>query len=155
MLSPQQATARARQLRKGAPDAENRLWYVLRNRNLAGRKFVRQFAIDPYIADFACREAALVIELDGGQHADSASDARRTAHLNREGYTVLRFWNNEVMSNRDGVVLAILSVIEDAPLPGLRLWPAIPHSSGPAARGMRASDGANAERTRADGEPRP
>ena len=86
---------RPRELRRNASIAENRLWYVLRNRGLAGLKFVRQFPVGPYITDFACREAALVIELDGGQHADNATDAVRTAFLNTEGYSVLRFWNDD------------------------------------------------------------
>jgi very-short-patch-repair endonuclease len=146
VLSPAQATIRARQLRKQAPDAENYLWYVLRNRNVKGCKFVRQFAIDPYIADFACREAALIIELDGGQHATSAKDESRTAYLNREGYSVLRFWNNEVLENRDGVLTAILSVLQGAPLADLRYFPAHPSPAGRGKRGIRASGGALAAR---------
>ena len=115
---------RSRQLRKNASMAENRLWYVLRNRGLAGHKFVRQLAIGPYIADFACREIGLIIELDGGQHATSTTDAGRTAYLNAQGYSVLRFWNNDVLENRDGVLIAILSVIDGAPSPDLRFAPA-------------------------------
>ena len=111
---------RPRELRRNASIAENRLWYVLRNRGLAGLKFVRQFPVGPYITDFACREAALVIELDGGQHADNATDAVRTAFLNAEGYSVLRFWNDEVLNHRDTVCELILGVIDGAPSPDRR-----------------------------------
>ena len=135
-------TARPRQLRQNASIAENRLWYMLRNRNLEGHKFVRQFPFGPFIADFACREAALIVELDGGQHADNWADEKRTAFLNAEGYSVLRFWNNEVFENRDGVLSAILRVIEGAPSPDLRFAPATLSPSGRGIRGRRAADGA-------------
>ena len=137
-------TTRPRQLRQNASIAENRLWYVLRNRGLAGRKFIRQFPIGPYIVDFACREAALVVELDGGQHAENASDATRTAFLNKEGYSVLRFWNSEVLGNRDGVVSTILRVIEGSPSPDLRFAPATLSPRGRGVRGLRAADSAKA-----------
>ena len=108
---------RPRQLRKNASVAENRLWYVLRNRGLARQKFVRQLAVGPYIADFVCRELGLIIEVDGGQHSDSTGDAARTDYLNMQGYSVLRFWNSEVVENMDGVFSAILRVIEGSPSP--------------------------------------
>ena len=130
---------RSRQLRKNASMAENRLWYVLRNRGLAGHKFVRQLAIGPYIADFACREIGLIIELDGGQHATSTTDAGRTAYLNAQGYSVLRFWNNDVLENRDGVLIAILSVIDGAPSPDLRFAPATLSPMGRGIGGIRAA----------------
>ena len=117
-------TTRPRQLRRNASDAENRLWYVLRNRGLNGLKFVRQFPIGPYIADFACREAALIVELDGGQHAGNAADDIRTAFLRAEGYSVLRFWNDQVLTSRDTVCDLILGVIEGSPSPDLRFAPA-------------------------------
>jgi very-short-patch-repair endonuclease len=117
-------STRPRQLRRDASIAENRLWYVLRNRNLVGLKFVRQFPVGPCFADFVCREMALIVELDGGQHEDNAGDVKRTAFLNAEGYSVLRFWNNEVLDNRDGVVSTILRVIEGSPSPDLRFAPA-------------------------------
>ncbi|MEX0852035.1 MAG: DUF559 domain-containing protein, partial [Bauldia sp.] len=85
-------------------DAERRLWQRLRNRQL-GVKFRRQMPIDRFIADFGCEEARLVIELDGGQHALAVSkDRERTAVLSSAGYLVLRFWNNDVLSNIEGVV---------------------------------------------------
>ena len=122
---------------------------MLRNRQIGGFKFVRQLAVEPFIADFACREAALIIELDGGQHATSMSDAARTAFLNGEGYSVLRFWNNDVLSNREGVLEAILSVLHKAPLEGLKYSPADSATSGLGRRGVRASDGARSTQTEA------
>jgi very-short-patch-repair endonuclease len=136
-------TTRQRQLRRNATDAENRLWYVLRNRGLGGWKFVRQSPVGPYIADFACREAALIVELDGGQHADNTRDERRTAYLNAQGYGVLRFWNNEVLQNRDGVRWAIQSTIEGSPSPDLRFAPATLSPRGRGTRGARGAMGAS------------
>ena len=130
---------RPRELRRNASIAENRLWYVLRNRGLAGLKFVRQFPVGPYITDFACREAALVIELDGGQHADNATDAVRTAFLNAEGYSVWRFWNDEVLNHRDTVCELILGVIDGSPSPDLRFAPATLSPMGRGIRGLRAA----------------
>jgi very-short-patch-repair endonuclease len=130
---------RPRQLRKNATLAENHLWYILRNRGVASHKFVRQLAIGPYIVDFACREIALIIELDGGQHAVSTTDAARTAYLNTQGYSVLRFWNNEALDNRDGVVHAILSVIDGSPSPDLRYAPATLNPLGRGISGIRAA----------------
>ena len=94
----------ARRLRRASTDAETRLWGRLRARQIEGAKFVRQFPIGPHVADFACREARLVIELDGGQHADSATDGARTELIEAHGYTVIRFWNNDVLANTDGVL---------------------------------------------------
>ena len=132
-----------RQLRRNATDAENRLWYVLRNRGLGGHKLVRQIAIGPFIADSVCRETALIVELDGGQHAESADDLRRTTYLNVEGYGVWRFWNADVMRNRDGVVWAIPSTLEGSPSPNLRFAPATLSPGGRGTRGARAAGGAN------------
>lgn len=97
-------TPTARKLRRTMTDAERRLWAGLRNRQIEGAKFVNQFPIGPHVADFACREARLVIELDGGQHAESVTDAARTALIEAHGYTVIRFWNNDVLANTDGVL---------------------------------------------------
>jgi len=95
----------ARTLRNNATDAERLLWQQLRLLKSEGRHFRRQVAIDTYVADFACFYPKLVVELDGGQHADAtAYDARRTAYLNGEGFQVLRFWNNDVFENLEGVV---------------------------------------------------
>ncbi len=132
-------TTRPSQLRRNASSAENRLWHVLRNRGLNGFKFVRQFPVRPYITDFACREAALVIELDGGQHAEDAADEIRTAFLNAEGYSVLRFWNDEVLKSPDTVCELILGVIEGSPSPDLRFAPATLSPMGRGIRGRRAA----------------
>ena len=100
---------RARELRRQRTDAEARLWSALGGRRLGGWKWKRQVPWGPFILDFLCVDALLVVELDGSQHADHvAYDARRTAFLGRDGLRVLRFWNSEVLENRDGVCLAIL-----------------------------------------------
>jgi very-short-patch-repair endonuclease len=103
---------RARQLRRTSTDVERRIWSVLRDRRLSRYKFRRQHPIGPYVVDFACTKHALVIELDGGQHADSASDACRTAWLESHGWSVIRFWNNDVLNNTDGVIETILRVLQ-------------------------------------------
>jgi very-short-patch-repair endonuclease len=102
---------RARQLRAQLTDAEMRLWMHLRRRQLNGAYFRKQCPIGPYIADFACLDAKLIIELDGSQHADSASDASRDAWLTRHGYRTLRFWNNDVLQNMEGVIIAITAAL--------------------------------------------
>jgi very-short-patch-repair endonuclease len=102
-------TARARELRRQHTDAEARLWDGLRAHRLGGWKWKRQVPWGPYFLDFLCVEAALVVEVDGGQHAERADyDERRTAYLERSGLRVLRFWNFDVLTNRDGVCVAIL-----------------------------------------------
>jgi len=101
--------ARARQLRRDHTGPEARLRHALRAGRLGGWKWKRQVPWGPYFVDFLCVEAGLVVEVDGGQHADQvAYDARRTAYLERSGLRVLRFWNSDVMTNRDGVCLTIL-----------------------------------------------
>ena len=106
-MTEKRLTPIARKLRRDQTDAEKLLWSKLRNRQLEDTKFVRQFPIDPYIADFACRSLKLVIELDGGQHADNPADAERTRSIEAQGYRVIRFWNNNVSSNIEGVLQAI------------------------------------------------
>ena len=101
---------RARALRRGDTDAEARLWNAVRAGRLEGLKWKRQVPFGPYIVDFLCRDAGLVVELDGGHHAHQAAyDARRTAFLERAGLRVLRVWNTEVLTNRDGVCANILA----------------------------------------------
>ena len=98
----------ARQLRRRGTDAERRLWSRLRNRQVGGVKFRRQAPIGAFIADFASVEARLVIEIDGSQHADAVeADRLRSDALGDAGYLVLRFWNNDVLGNIDGVVREI------------------------------------------------
>jgi very-short-patch-repair endonuclease len=84
-------------------EVEKRLWTLLRGRGVEGYKFRRQRPIGPFIADFACIEEQIIIEVDGGQHADNAADERRTAWLAARGWRVLRFWNHDVLHNIDGV----------------------------------------------------
>lgn len=121
------ATNRARRLRQEQTEAEYRLWYQLSRRELCGYKFVRQVPLGPYVVDFLCRSKRLIVEIDGEQHAESAADEVRTVYLNRHGYSVLRFWNHEVLRERDSVLDAILSVLDEQ-LPGapysLRFAPA-------------------------------
>jgi very-short-patch-repair endonuclease len=102
---------RARRLRQSSTDAERRMWSTLRDRRLIKYKFRRQHPIGQYIVDFACTEHRVAIELDGGQHADNAADARRTAWLEGQGWTVTRFWSNDVLSNTNGVVETILRAL--------------------------------------------
>ncbi|MDP6390490.1 MAG: DUF559 domain-containing protein, partial [Alphaproteobacteria bacterium] len=98
----------ARELRQNPTDAEQRLWAALRRKQLGGHRFRQQVPLGPYVVDFACLRAKLVIEVDGGQHADrSDHDARRDRWLASGGYRVLRFWNSEVAENFDGVLAAI------------------------------------------------
>ncbi len=105
----------ARRLRRDQTDAERVLWFRLRDRRLSGWKFRRQVPIDRYIVDFCCAETKLVVELDGGQHdQDRARDEVRTGLLEAKGYRVLRFWNNDVLSNSDGVLTSILGNLEQS-----------------------------------------
>jgi very-short-patch-repair endonuclease len=102
---------RARALRIRPTDAERKLWYALRDRRFAGFKFRRQVPLGPFIADFVCFEERLVIEVDGGQHADSLQDRRRDRWLAANRFRVLRFWNNEVLSNLEGVMTVLAQTL--------------------------------------------
>jgi very-short-patch-repair endonuclease len=116
------ATRLARRLRRNATIAEQRLWNRLRSRALHGMKFVRQEPVGPYIVDFVCREHRLIIEVDGGQHCDSERDAIRDRWLRDHDYKVLRFWNNDVIENTDGVLETIASGLrEGSPSPSPRV----------------------------------
>jgi very-short-patch-repair endonuclease len=104
---------KARRLRREMTDAERLLWGQLRQRQIAGLKFRRQHPLGGFIVDFVCIEAGLVIEVDGGQHGErQCEDEARTAWLNSQGYRVLRFWNNEVLQNLDGVREAIWTELQ-------------------------------------------
>jgi very-short-patch-repair endonuclease len=121
-----EALARARDLRRSGTEAENRLWSALRGRRLEGFKFRRQMWIGSFIADFCCMEAKLVVEVDGSQHGERAAHDRvRSEALGKEGYRVLRFWNNEVLEELDSVLTAIRS----------ELLTRVPSPSHPARRG--------------------
>ena len=101
-------TDTAKVLRKNSTDAENLLWKHFRRKELTGLKFRRQQPIDHYIVDFVCFARRVVIEVDGGQHAiEKDKDVERDAYLTRNGFKVLRFWNNEVLENIEGVLEVI------------------------------------------------
>ncbi|CAN5127116.1 hypothetical protein BH11PSE4_BH11PSE4_23900 [soil metagenome] len=102
----------ARVLRRDATDAERLMWQLLRDRRLQNIKLRRQVPIGPFVADFASIAHRLVVELDGGQHIDSAYDIRRDAFMAAEGWRLLRFWNNDVMQNREGVLTVIIEAAE-------------------------------------------
>jgi very-short-patch-repair endonuclease len=99
----------SRKLRANQTDPETKLWNRIRNRQINGDKFVRQEPIGRYICDFVCREKLVVIEVDGGQHSESASDEVRDRYLRTQGYRVMRFWNNDVLSN----IECVLTVIDE------------------------------------------
>ena len=108
----------ARQLRKASTDAERYLWLHLRTKQLAGLRFRRQHPIGPYIVDFVCLEKRLVVELDGGQHQiQEKKDKIRDEWLTSEGYTVLRYWNDEVFTNIAGILEAISNACAQTPSP--------------------------------------
>ena len=105
----------ARILRRDRTEAEARLWRYLRNRQMEGAKFRFQAPVGPYVADFLCVEARLIVELDGGQHGVQVEkDAVRTKALEAAGYTVIRFWNNEVLANTEGVLETIRLAVLNA-----------------------------------------
>jgi very-short-patch-repair endonuclease len=135
-------TRRARGLRRTQTPAEARLWSKLRNRGLAGHKFVRQEPIGPYFADFLCRERALIVEVDGATHStdeELAQDARRTEFLEAKGYTVLRVLNTEVVNELDGVLERIFLALEQRAASGL--IPQAPHPDPLPASGERERNG--------------
>jgi very-short-patch-repair endonuclease len=112
---------RARQLRRDQTDAEQRLWARLRDRQLCGAKF-RRHPIGPYVADFCCPQGKLIVELDGGQHAEEVeADEKRSRYLEAKGYRVLRFWNHDVLKDTVAVLERIADVLNHPhpyPLPG-------------------------------------
>ena len=110
---PSKPVSLARGLRSRMTDAERKLWFALRDRRFANFKFRRQVPIGPYVADFVCFERRVVIEVDGGQHAGSARDERRDSWLSANNFLVLRFWNNDVLSNIDGVLLSLLETLHE------------------------------------------
>jgi len=112
-MNKQTQIDKARELRKNMTYAETKLWKHLRRKNVKASRFRRQHPIGDYIVDFICVEKNLVIEVDGGQHSDSENyDAERTRFLNKKGYKVLRFWNNEVLNEIDVVLSIIYKVLE-------------------------------------------
>ena len=106
-------TTLSRSLRSAQTDTEALLWRHLRSRQLGGHKFVRQVPIGPYICDLVCRDKRVIVEADGGQHADSATDATRDQWLTAHRYRVLRFWNNDILENIDGVLEVIAAALDE------------------------------------------
>lgn len=97
---------KARYLRNNQTPQERKIWTIIRNRQFFGYRFLRQYCIGSYIVDFICREKKIIIEIDGGQHNQSSDieyDIQRTEYLNSKGYKVIRFWNNDIDKNLDGV----------------------------------------------------
>jgi very-short-patch-repair endonuclease len=107
-----QISRHAAPLRRESTDAERLLWSRLRDRRLNGWKFRRQHTIGPFIADFVCLELMMIVEADGGQHSEEA-DASRTAYLRRQGFRVVRYWNNDILQNLDGVLEHLASLLGD------------------------------------------
>ncbi|MCW5718580.1 MAG: endonuclease domain-containing protein [Bauldia sp.] len=104
--------SRAKALRRRMTDAERRFWHAVRDRRLGGYKFKRQVPIGRWIADFACLDAALVVEIDGGQHSESKRDVIRDRDLEVRGFLVVRYWNLEVLKNLAGVIDGLLITLE-------------------------------------------
>jgi very-short-patch-repair endonuclease len=116
IVPPQRRHAGA--MRATPTEAERKLWWHLRHRLLTpGTHFRRQVRIGRFVADFACHATRIVIEVDGGQHAASATDEARTKVLEANGYHVLRYWNNDVLTNIDGVLEDIVSAVTTTPTP--------------------------------------
>lgn len=102
---PVNLTQSAKELRKNSTEAEKLLWFHLKSKQLDGLKFRRQEQIGPFIVDFVCYESKIVVEADGSQHLQNQSrDLARTEWLNSQGFDVLRFWNNEILTNTEGVL---------------------------------------------------
>jgi len=129
---------RAKRLRREMTDAEKKLWVHLRDQRLGGFKFRKQQPIGPYIADFVCQSRRLIVEADGSQHLESAHDLCRDAFLMSKGYRVLRFWNNHILLEMDGVLTAIHAALSGPHPPIAAQW-APPSPS----RGEGFSDGAS------------
>jgi len=108
----------ARRLRRDLTDAERRIWYQVRGGRIGGAKFRRQQPMGRYVVDFVCHESKLIVELDGGQHAErEAADSARTRWLESQGYRVIRFWNNDVLKNTDGVIAEIMKYLSPSHVP--------------------------------------
>jgi very-short-patch-repair endonuclease len=114
-------TKTARKLRSRMTDAERKLWFALKDRRFQSSKFRRQVPIGPYVADFLSFESRLVVEVDGGQHAESTRDAKRDRWLAENDFRVVRFWNNDVLSNLAGVLTILAKELQATPHPAPRL----------------------------------
>jgi very-short-patch-repair endonuclease len=130
---------RVKKLRTLMTDAEWKLWRALRSRGIGG-KFRRQVPLGPFIVDFVCFDSKLVVEVDGGQHADNPRDAERDRYFTDQGYRVLRFWNTDVLKNLEGVLTRIAEFAD--PSPGSLRSPPSPsrgEGTNPASRAARAA----------------
>src|SRR5262245_32424643 len=107
------ASKRARALRSQMTDAERKLWFALRDRRFASFKFRRQVPLGPFIGDFVCFSARLVVEVDGGQHTNSQYDERRDRWLAANDFLVKRFWNNDVLTNIEGALIVLLALLHE------------------------------------------
>lgn len=115
---PRLEIQRSRELRQNSTDVERIVWRELRSRRFEGYKFRRQFPIDPCIVDFCCLRRRLIIELDGGQHAEhEKQDRARTEFLEKQGYRVLRFWNTDVLTKKEAIMDIILNALVPSPQP--------------------------------------
>ncbi len=114
-------TKTARNLRSRMTNAETKLWFALRDRRFQSFKFRRQVPIGPYVADFLSYASRLIVEVDGGQHAESERDAGRDRWLAENDFRIVRFWNNEVLSNLEGVLTALAAELAVTPHPASRL----------------------------------
>ena len=135
---PEGEVERARQLRVRSTDAERKLWYHLRNRQFMGLKFRRQVPMNGYVLDFYCADLKLAVEADGGQHLDSQHDQQRTSALTRQGITVIRYWNHDVLNRIESVLEDLSNRIKASPLP--------------AGEGQGEGEAWSPRRTRAGGE---
>ena len=121
MAVSQKLRNRARNLRRQQTDVETKLWMRLRDRQLCGAKFRRQHPIGPYVVDFCCPDRGLIVELDGGQHAEqTAADQIRTRFLEADDYRVVRFWNHQVLEQMDAILEELVRLVSD-PHPSLSL----------------------------------
>ena len=119
-LPTRDARDRARALRRNLTDAERSIWQIVRSCQIDGHRFRRQVPLGRYIADYVCHDARLIIEVDGGQHdRSSPQEVERSRFLQDQGYRILRFWNNEVLSNLDGVHATIAEDLRRHPHPTL------------------------------------
>ena len=115
---PSGTVRRARGLRRNATEAEKRIWHALRDK-IPGTKFRRQVPIGPFYGDFLCFSAKVVIDVDRSHHGEAQDyDARRTAFIQAQGYRIIRFWNNDVLENTDGVIAMVLESLSPSPSQG-------------------------------------
>ncbi len=113
MPSVEVSRSRAHELRSNMTDAERRLWTALRRKQIAGHRFRRQMPLGPYIVDFFCPALRLIIEVDGGQRTDSPVDEQRDLWMESQGFQVVRFWNNDVLQNLEGVIARLAAICQE------------------------------------------